>query len=266
MPEHCWLAQPLAGCLDRCRELATTFRPGSGPARRKRNIHGGTEPVTDLDLHIQELICDALTALWPGVPVIAEEKRSGLDPLPADCFVLDPIDGTLPLTRGSPHYAIALCLVTAGRPAAAVIDLPAHRIRVSATLTTLHTSGNLDALPTFTPGTVLISPRQERLARPALAGLTPPLTARAVPTATVKMVLVALGRARTALYLPASGSHAAPWDYAAAGLTVAASGGRVVDDGGRDLARTLPTTIRGWQADAAHHAAVNLLTRPLRSL
>ncbi|MGH3899606.1 MAG: inositol monophosphatase family protein [Pseudonocardiaceae bacterium] len=259
--DHPLLAQPLASWLDRCRELAAAFQPGPEEARRKRNVHGGQEPVTELDLHVQELISGRLAALWPGVPVIAEENRDSLGPLPADCFVLDPIDGTAPLLDGSPCYAIAVCLVRSGCPAAAVIDLPAYRIRISATPAALHTSGNLDALPRFAPDSVLTSPRHEGLVRQAVAGLDPPRTARAVPTATVKMVLVALGRARTAIYLPAGGGHAAPWDYAAAALTVAASGGRAVDENGRNLADTLPETIRGWQADAAHHPAVNLLTR-----
>lgn len=262
MPDdHPPLAQSLASCLDRCRELTAAFRAGPEPARRKHNIHGGQEPVTDVDVHIQELISGRLVALWPGVPVIAEENRDSLGPLPTDCFVLDPIDGTAPFLAGSPCYAIAVCLVRSGRPTAAVIDLPAYRIRISATPTTLNTSGNLDALPRFTLDTVLTSPRHECLARQLLADLHPPRTARVVPTATVKMVLVALGQARTAIYLPTGGGHSAPWDYAAAALAVAASGGRTIDDDGRDLARTLPQVIRGWQADAAHHPAVDLLTR-----
>ncbi|MDQ1307204.1 MAG: monophosphatase [Actinomycetota bacterium] len=254
-------SQPLVNCLDRCRELTANFQASSEQAHLKHNIHGSQEVVTDVDLRIQELIGNQLETLWPEIPLVGEENRDSLGPLPADCFVLDPIDGTAPFLDGSPFYAIALCLVRSGSPAAAVIDLSAYRIRVSATPTALHVIGNIDALPRFPLDSVLTSPRHKDITRHMLSGLRPPRTTRAVPTTTVKMVLVALGRARTAIYPSTADGYAAPWDYAAAALTVAASGGRVVDDTGRDLARTLPRVIHSWQADAAGQPVVNLLWR-----
>lgn len=62
---------------------------------------------------------------------------------------------------------------------------------------------------------------------------------------------------------PPRSAGVSPWDYAAPALAVAASGGAVRDDTGRDLARTLPVPITGWCATAAgaHLPDLTLLTR-----
>ncbi|MCX4827067.1 hypothetical protein OG883_46370 [Streptomyces sp. NBC_01142] len=239
---------PLGAVLDRVLDQAGSeieaFTRGPELVRFKRSVHGGIEPVTELDLRLQDLITTALEKAWPGLPVIAEEGRESIGPIPDDCVLVDPLDGTVPFLEGSPFFAIAICLVRSGRPVQAIVDLPAYQVRVSATGSALTVTGDLDRLPTFAPDTVLTSPRHTELA----ARLLPTRTVAAVPTASVKMILVALGRARAAAYLPAARGSAAPWDYAAAALAVHAAGGEVRDPTGRDLARTRPARLDGWLA------------------
>lgn len=248
----------LGDTVNHCRTQIIRFQRNPTPARIKRNIHGRLEPVTDLDLQLQDLLTQRVRTLWPHLPIIAEENRTALEPLPADCIVLDPLDGTLPLLAGQPFFAIAVCLIRHGRPAQALIDLPAYRVRITATPTELHTTGEVNQLPSFSPDTLLTSPRHTALATRLLAEQGRPRpTLQAIPTATVKMALVALRCAQAAVYLP-SGSGAAPWDYAAAALAVAASGGTVRDNAGRDLARTLPRPVSGWQATACDQRIADL--------
>lgn len=241
------LAEPLATC----RAVIEQFRRAPTPPVSKRNIRGGIEPVTVLDLQVQDLLTGALHKGFPGLPVIAEERLTVLPHNPPDCLLVDPIDGTGPLLAGEPYFAVAACLVRHGRAVQAVIDLPAFDVRVTATEGCLHASGDLAGLPVFRGSDILTSPRQEdHLTRFLRQAGLPVLRARPVPTASIKMLLVALRRASAAIYLPHL-DGAAPWDYAAAALAVATAGGIVHDDTGRDLARTLPAQISGWAATSA---------------
>ncbi|MFF8917846.1 inositol monophosphatase family protein [Streptomyces sp. NPDC015032] len=235
----------LGPVLDEATAEIEAFRKGPALIRFKPSIHGGMEPVTELDLRLQDLITAALGQAWPGLPVIAEERRRHLGPLPDDCLLVDPLDGTAPFLEGSSCFAIAVCLVRSGVPVQGIVDLPAFNVRVSAAAGSAPAvTGDVERLPAFASDTVVTSPRHTELATRLLPGL--PVVG--VPTASVKMTLVALGRARAAAYLPAARGTAAPWDYAAAALAVHAAGGEVRDPTGRDLARTLPTRLDGWLA------------------
>jgi fructose-1,6-bisphosphatase/inositol monophosphatase family enzyme len=185
--------------------------------------------------------------------------------VPEDCLVLDPIDGTLSLIAGSPAFGIAVCLVRAGHPVQAVVDLPDYRVRLVATAGgEVSIVGDTDRLPRFDSRTVLTSPRQPTRVARLLAGHGPAgLIVTAMPTTTVRMTLVALGHAPAAVYLTAGSAGVSPWDYAAPALALAASGGAVREGTGRDLARTLPAPITGWCATAAgaHLPDLTRLTR-----
>jgi len=249
-PADASLSRVLDRPLDTCRAMIAEFRQAPTEAFAKRNIRGRMEPVTDIDLRVQDLLTSAFRAGFPGTPVIAEERLASLPPLPPDCLLIDPIDGTRPLLAGEPYFAIAACLVRHGRPEQAVIDLPAFGLRLTAAPGGLHVGGDPSRLPAFKPADVLTSPRHvSQLSRLLRRDDTPGPRAVPVPTATVKMLLVALGRAAAAVYLPGF-DGAAPWDYAAGALAIAAAGGIARDDTGRDLARTTPALIDGWAASA----------------
>ncbi|MFJ5850537.1 hypothetical protein [Streptomyces sp. NPDC092903] len=55
---------PLGAVLDPVLDRAATemdaFRSGPKLVRYKRSVHGGTEPVTELDLHLKDLMTTAL--------------------------------------------------------------------------------------------------------------------------------------------------------------------------------------------------------------
>lgn len=258
------LAEVLTEPLATCRTAIQKFQRAPTPARAKRNINGRIEPVTDLDLYIQDQMSAVLTHRYPSVPIIGEERRTGLGTVPPNCLLIDPIDGTVPMLAGEPYFAVAICLIQHGRPTQAVIDLPGFDLTVSVAHGTLQIAGDVEALPAFEDTDVLTSPSQVPALASRLNHHLPSATrrtVRAVPTATIKLVLVSLRRAAAAIYLPGY-AGAAPWDYAAAALTAATAGATVHDDTGRDLARTLPIAINGWAALAggAHLPTHTILT------
>ncbi|WP_372412711.1 inositol monophosphatase [Streptomyces luteireticuli] len=252
------LADALDAALATCRQQIDHFLRHPATPWTKRNIHGGREPVTALDIRLQDTLTTALGRDWPGLPVIAEEGTTTLHAVPDHCLLVDPLDGTAPLLDGSPFYAIAICLIHAGRPVQGLIDLPAYDLRIAATPTTLTITGDPDRLPAYRPDTVLTSPRHTRLA----TQLLPHRPIVGVPTATAKMTLVALRRAPAAAYLPAGSGAAAPWDYPAAALALHASGATVHDHHGHDLASTRPTRLHGWLATTTADPDLNVLLRP----
>lgn len=246
------LNEVLDTVLHDCHAAIIRWRANPTPVHSKRNLRGEREPVTDLDLHVQELLTSRLRTAWPELPIIAEEDPGPLGVVPENCLLVDPIDGTMQVVTGSPDFSIAVCLVRHGRPDQSVVDLPAYHVRLIATTREMCVTGNPDHLPRFTHGTALTSPRHlDQVARMLTDSGATMWSARAIPTTTVKMALIALGRAAAAVYLTTEGGGAAPWDYAASALAVASSGGTVRDVSSRDLARTPPAPITAWYASAA---------------
>lgn len=90
-------------------------------------------PVSDIDLEIDALLRDRLTALDPAAGWLSEETADNADRL--DCtrlWVVDPIDGTRDYLRGRPGWAVSVALVDHGRPVIGVLDAPAMGQRWSA--------------------------------------------------------------------------------------------------------------------------------------
>lgn len=241
----------LGAALDECRAVIDDFRRTPTEPRLKDNVFGAVEPVCDVDLLLQSLLVDVAGRHWPGLPVVAEERRSTLEPTPDRCLLIDPLDGTEPFLRGADTYAIGVCLVDGGRPVASVLDLPAHRVRLTAEAATLHVEGDVDALPWCGPRCVLTGPRhvgrvREALARHRLHGYE----VRPVPTAGVKLALVALARAAAAV-LPPQAGVAAPWDHAPGAVAVAAAGGAFRTATDEDGTAVRPAALDAWLATAA---------------
>lgn len=76
---------------------------------------GETDYVTNVDLAVQELLRERLTALAPDVQFMGEEQdNTGLD-WSRPCWILDPVDGTTNLIHNSRHSAVSLALSEAGQ-------------------------------------------------------------------------------------------------------------------------------------------------------
>ncbi len=88
---------------------------------------GKGDPVTDADHAANALIVEALSAAYPGVPIVAEES----DPetyagyTVADrAFFVDPLDGTRDFVKRNDEFAVMIGLAEAGRATLGVIVLP----------------------------------------------------------------------------------------------------------------------------------------------
>lgn len=78
--------------------------------------------VTDADIAADEVIADRLSRDFPDFALVSEEVRpDGI--VSDDCFVVDPIDGTINFMNGLPLWGTQIACVRGGRTVASVINL-----------------------------------------------------------------------------------------------------------------------------------------------
>ena len=238
--------------LDRCRALIAEHK---SPKRWTKIEQGRSELVTEVDLAIERLLIDAIRQRVPDAAILSEESNPDPSALDQDtCFVVDPIDGTEEFAAGRPGFGISIALFERGRPAAAVLDMPAHdwrfesavraraslngeRIQLSpvgalaeARLAVSATQYGMDSLRPFWDGV-------------GAAGLIP------TPAFTPKFAAVLAGECDAALYLPVHPHRTAIWDYAGVAQILSEAGGWFGATDGTDLLEALPFEYSdGWVA------------------
>ncbi len=83
---------------------------------------GDRDYASRVDFQIEDAIRDALSHVARDIPFLGEERGGELRaPL---LWVLDPVDGTTNLIKGSPLCAISLALLSDGQPIFGIVDLP----------------------------------------------------------------------------------------------------------------------------------------------
>lgn len=97
----------LNAMLDMAREagrLAQDMR--NDPSMLEAREKGPMDLVTAADLAVEALLRDRIQAFEPGVSILGEE--GGLTGTGDQTWILDPIDGTVNYSRGTPNWAISI--------------------------------------------------------------------------------------------------------------------------------------------------------------
>lgn len=84
---------------------------------------GDRDFATDVDLQIEREIKTSLAESAPEIPFLGEEEP-GVESRVHRQWVLDPIDGTINFSRGSPLCSISLSLIEGGQPQLGIVDAP----------------------------------------------------------------------------------------------------------------------------------------------
>ena len=79
--------------------------------------------VTNFDTEVEQFIINKIKNAYPAFSVVSEELNSD-KPLADNCFVIDPIDGTVNFAHHIPLWGIMIACVKAGKTVAAVIFMP----------------------------------------------------------------------------------------------------------------------------------------------
>ena len=195
---------------------------------------GELGPVTDADLEVDRMLRDRLLGARPGYGWLSEESEDRPGRLDAArVFVVDPIDGTRSFIAGEPGWAVALAVVEAGRPVAAVVHLPAREQTYAASA---GGGAVMDGRPIAVSGRERIDKATVLTARKQMApehwpGGPPPLERHFRSSLAWRMCLVAEGRFDSMRTF----RRAWEWDIAAGALIAAEAGGRVTDGRGGEL-------------------------------
>ncbi|VVT17343.1 inositol monophosphatase family protein [Erythrobacter sp. EC-HK427] len=79
---------------------------------------GGNDPVTIADREAETMLREGLDKIIPGLAFVGEEQvhadPSALENLKADCWIVDPIDGTRNFASGKPPFGILIAMASGG--------------------------------------------------------------------------------------------------------------------------------------------------------
>lgn len=82
-----------------------------------------TDLVTNLDYAIEKFLISKFNEHFPELSAVSEEFNADAS-LQENCFVIDPIDGTVNFANGLPGWAIQVAIVYGGELAVSVIYMP----------------------------------------------------------------------------------------------------------------------------------------------
>lgn len=84
-------------------------------------------PVSEVDLAVDALLRERLSALLPDAGWLSEETADGPERLGRErVWIVDPIDGTRDYLRGRSGWAVSVALVEGGRPVVGLLHAPAR--------------------------------------------------------------------------------------------------------------------------------------------
>lgn len=79
--------------------------------------------VTDIDREVENFLIEKLTDKFPEYDIVSEEFNPDKE-LSTNCFVIDPIDGTVNFAAGLPLWGMQIAAIENGEVIASVIYLP----------------------------------------------------------------------------------------------------------------------------------------------
>lgn len=191
-------------------------------------------PVCDVDLEVNALLHQRLSALLPNAGWLSEETVDNADRLAQSrLWVVDPIDGTRDYVRGREGWAISIALVEDGQPLIGVLDAPA---RGEIWRAELGKGATLNGLPIRAGNRSVFS--GARVPTDTLPKVDSDLVAVDKPNSiALRIAMVAAAQAD----LLATLRWGYEWDIAAAVLIAAEAGASVSDAFGKPLFFNTPT-------------------------
>ena len=82
-------------------------------------------PLTQADTDADAIICERLSAAFPGVPIVSEESAAATIAGADVFFLVDPLDGTKEFLNRTDEFTVNIAVIRDGRPAAGVVFAPA---------------------------------------------------------------------------------------------------------------------------------------------
>ena len=87
------------------------------------NKGGEYDLITNLDLKIEKFLIDEIKKNYPNFDIVSEEFNNN-NQITENCFIIDPIDGTINFSNNIPLWGIQIACVKEGKTIASVISIP----------------------------------------------------------------------------------------------------------------------------------------------
>lgn len=105
--------------------MCVELEQAGGPAAHYKQA--GLELVTEADIKVDELICNAIRSRFPGHMILAEESSPDLEDISrimTPLWIVDPIDGTVNYAHSHHHSAVSIAYVDKGLVQCGVVYNP----------------------------------------------------------------------------------------------------------------------------------------------
>jgi myo-inositol-1(or 4)-monophosphatase len=83
----------------------------------------GDDLVTDADLRIEKFLIEKLNKKYPDFDIISEEYNEN-NRLTDNCFIIDPLDGTINFANGLPLWGLQIACIENGETVSSVMYFP----------------------------------------------------------------------------------------------------------------------------------------------
>jgi myo-inositol-1(or 4)-monophosphatase len=225
---------------------------------------GGSSPVTEADIAVDNFLRERLTRLVPDAGWLSEEAEDDRARLGANrLWIVDPIDGTRGFVEGKRDWAVSVALVEAGRPVAAALYAPMDDglyLALAGEGTTLDGTRIAASAGTDLAGTRIAGPKRrvDHIANELADVVAEPK----IHSLALRIARVATGRIDIAF----AGPDSHDWDLAAADLVVHEGGGLLTTLLGEKLVynRAEPRHAALVATGQARHQRVIAFTREWR--
>ncbi len=202
---------------------------------------GGEEDlVTNLDVEIEDFLITQIKKMYPTFDIVSEEKNNKQIPT-ENCFIIDPIDGTINFANNVPLWAIQIACVKNGKTIACVIDFPRINEFYYADESGAYLNGNKISVKEVPIKNALYSidgkdtiKAMERMAKHSS-------NKRIFGGVCVSMAFTASGRIHGAAFRSDK-----PWDYTPGLFLIKMAGGEIID-------------VQGFHAGAMNKEFLNIL-------
>lgn len=109
--------------IDFLKEIVLKANDISNDSFEINNKGAENDLVTNLDLKIEKFLIDEIKREYPDFDIVSEEYNTN-NQVTDNCFIIDPIDGTINFANNLPLWGIQIACVKNGKTIASVISLP----------------------------------------------------------------------------------------------------------------------------------------------
>lgn len=109
--------------IDFLKKIVLEANKISNKPFKVRNKNSENDLVTNLDLEIEKFLIDEIRKEYPNFDIVSEEYNTN-NQITNNCFIIDPIDGTINFANNLPLWGIQVACVKDCKTIASVISLP----------------------------------------------------------------------------------------------------------------------------------------------